>query len=35
MAKRDKLGHIFTILDDAETAASGKAAARKGESDGT
>jgi len=35
MAKRDKLGHIFTILDGAETAATGKAGARKGESDGT
>jgi 3,4-dihydroxy 2-butanone 4-phosphate synthase/GTP cyclohydrolase II len=35
MAKRDKLGHIFTILDDVDTTDSGAAAARKGESDGT
>jgi 3,4-dihydroxy 2-butanone 4-phosphate synthase/GTP cyclohydrolase II len=33
-AKRDKLGHIFTILDDEETTKSGAAAARKGEHDG-
>jgi 3,4-dihydroxy 2-butanone 4-phosphate synthase/GTP cyclohydrolase II len=33
-AKRDKLGHIFTILDDEETMKSGAAAARKGEHDG-
>ncbi len=35
MAKRDKLGHIFTILDEAETAQSGAPAARKEESDGS
>jgi 3,4-dihydroxy 2-butanone 4-phosphate synthase/GTP cyclohydrolase II len=35
MAKRDKLGHIFTILDDVDTTKSGAAAARKGENDGT
>jgi 3,4-dihydroxy 2-butanone 4-phosphate synthase/GTP cyclohydrolase II len=35
MAKRDKLGHIFTILDDVDTTESGAAAARKGENDGT
>jgi len=35
MAKRDKLGHIFTILDDIGTTKSGAAAARKGENDGT
>jgi len=34
-AKRDKLGHIFTILDGDETTKSGAAAARKGEHDGT
>jgi 3,4-dihydroxy 2-butanone 4-phosphate synthase/GTP cyclohydrolase II len=33
-AKRDKLGHIFTTLDDHEPTASGPAAARKGEHDG-
>ena len=33
-AKRDKLGHIFTTLDDEETTASGASAARKGEHDG-
>lgn len=35
MAKRDKLGHIFTILDEVDTTESGAAAARKGENDGT
>ena len=35
MVKRDKLGHIFTILDDVDTSAGGAVAARKGESDGT
>ena len=35
MAKRDKLGHIFTILDDVDTSRGGADAARKGESDGT
>ncbi|MGD1048585.1 MAG: bifunctional 3,4-dihydroxy-2-butanone-4-phosphate synthase/GTP cyclohydrolase II [Candidatus Krumholzibacteriaceae bacterium] len=34
-AKRDKLGHIFTTLDDVDTTESGAAAARKGENDGT
>jgi 3,4-dihydroxy 2-butanone 4-phosphate synthase/GTP cyclohydrolase II len=34
-AKRDKLGHIFTILDDDVTTKSGASAARKGEHDGT
>jgi 3,4-dihydroxy 2-butanone 4-phosphate synthase/GTP cyclohydrolase II len=34
MAKRDKLGHIFTILEDAESALGGETAERKGESDG-
>ncbi|MDD4856782.1 MAG: bifunctional 3,4-dihydroxy-2-butanone-4-phosphate synthase/GTP cyclohydrolase II [Candidatus Krumholzibacteria bacterium] len=34
-AKRDKLGHIFTILDDVDTTESGAAAAQKGESDGS
>ncbi len=33
-AKRDKLGHIFTTLDDDEPTAGGAAAARKGENDG-
>jgi len=33
-AKRDKLGHIFTTLDDDETTKSGASAARKGENDG-
>jgi 3,4-dihydroxy 2-butanone 4-phosphate synthase / GTP cyclohydrolase II len=33
-AKRDKLGHIFTTLDDDEPTASGTTAARKGENDG-
>jgi 3,4-dihydroxy 2-butanone 4-phosphate synthase/GTP cyclohydrolase II len=32
-AKRDKLGHIFTILDNVDITESGAAAARKGESD--
>jgi 3,4-dihydroxy 2-butanone 4-phosphate synthase/GTP cyclohydrolase II len=35
MAKRDKLGHIFTILDDVDVPERGATAARKGESDGT
>ncbi len=35
MAKRDKLGHIFTQLDSGETTRSGSPAARKGESDGS
>jgi len=35
MAKRDKLGHIFTILDDGGATKSGAGAARKGENDGT
>jgi 3,4-dihydroxy 2-butanone 4-phosphate synthase / GTP cyclohydrolase II len=34
-AKRDKLGHIFTTLDDDETTKSGADAARKGERNGT
>lgn len=35
MAKRDKLGHIFTSLDDGATARSGSPAAGKDESDGS
>jgi 3,4-dihydroxy 2-butanone 4-phosphate synthase/GTP cyclohydrolase II len=35
LAKRDKLGHIFTQLDNGETAPSGSPAARKGENDGS
>jgi 3,4-dihydroxy 2-butanone 4-phosphate synthase/GTP cyclohydrolase II len=33
-AKRDKLGHIFTTLDDDETTKGGASAARKGEQNG-
>jgi 3,4-dihydroxy 2-butanone 4-phosphate synthase/GTP cyclohydrolase II len=35
MVKRDKLGHIFTILDDAEAASSGTETSKKGEKDAT